>query len=289
MLLSGRLSWDKDEDNFVFNLIQPHANDDYYGRTWLGGSCLHGHGGGWKWDDGTPWDYENWNQGRFCATISCNTYTYTFPWLESRPQNVWAWHSGTFDSVKWNYHDTFTQLWCFIPFFIKVVLIDAAGQGDQICNGSYDCVCLGADASDLLPYKWSQSVCDFSKVFDCICKKPFNLYTHFMWRLISLKIVPNNRQKYTTSFFIWIVGFMWSIMIFEIFCGINVGLFVRWHLRRCHDMSLPNTRLWKWSNGIERVERDLFWCISMTNNVKSCKKINGRAEISRFSVSTRGR
>ena len=190
MLLSGRLSWDKDEDKFVFNLIQPHANDDYYGRTWLGGSCLHGHGGGWKWDDGTPWDYENWNQGRFCATISCNTYTYTFPWLESRPQNVWAW--GTFDSVKGNYHDTFTQLWCFIPFFIKVVLIDAAGQGDQICNGSYDCVSLGADASDLLPHKWNQSVCDSSKVFDCICKKPFNLYTHFMWRLISWKIVRSN-------------------------------------------------------------------------------------------------
>ena len=33
-------------------------------------------------------------------------------------------------------------------------------------------------------------------------------------------------QKYTTSFFIWIVGFMWDIMIFEILCGINVGLYV---------------------------------------------------------------
>ena len=61
------------------------------------------------------------------------------------------------------------------------------------------------------------------------------------------------------------------------------------HLRRCHDMSLPNTRFWKWSNGVKRVERDLFWCISMTNNVKSCKKINGRAQTSRFSVFTRGR
>ena len=35
------------------------------------------------------------------------------------------------------------------------------------------------------------------------------------------------RQKYTTSFFIWIVGFMWDIMIFEILCGINVGSYVK--------------------------------------------------------------
>ena len=31
---------------------------------------------------------------------------------------------------------------------------------------------------------------------------------------------------------------------------------------------------WKWSNGVEKSETDLFWCISMTNNVKSCKKMN---------------
>ena len=34
-------------------------------------------------------------------------------------------------------------------------------------------------------------------------------------------------QKYTTSFFIWIVGFMWDIMIFDILCGINVGSYVK--------------------------------------------------------------
>ena len=67
------------------------------------------------------------------------------------------------------------------------------------------------------------------------------------------------------------------------------GISIWQHLRRCHDMSLPNTPFWKWSNGVKRVERDLFWCISMTNNVKSYKKINGRAQTSRFSVFTRGR
>ena len=33
----------------------------------------------------------------------------------------------------------------------------------------------------------------------------------------------------------------------------------------------------------------LFWCISMTNNVESCKKINGRVQTFRFSVFTMGR
>ena len=65
--------------------------------------------------------------------------------------------------------------------------------------------------------------------------------------------------------------------------------FIWQHLGRCHDMSLPNTRFWKWSNGVKKVERDLFWCISMTNNVYSCKQINGRAQTFKFSVFTMGR
>ena len=34
---------------------------------------------------------------------------------------------------------------------------------------------------------------------------------------------------------------------------------------------------------------ELFLCISMTNNVESCKKINGRVQTFRFSVFTMGR
>ena len=64
---------------------------------------------------------------------------------------------------------------------------------------------------------------------------------------------------------------------------------IRRHLRRCHNMSPPNTHFWKWSNGVERVEMDLLWCISMTNNVKSCKKIKRRAQTANFSVFTKGR
>ena len=42
-------------------------------------------------------------------------------------------------------------------------------------------------------------------------------------------------------------------------------------------------------SGVEKSEIDLFWCISMTNNMKSCRKINGRVQTFRFSVFSMGR
>ena len=80
-----------------------------------------------------------------------------------------------------------------------------------------------------------------------------------------------------------------QIVIFFLTAQENVSIFLRQGLRWYHDMSPPNTRFWKWSNGVKRVEMDLFWCISMTNNVYSCKKINGRAQTFKFSVFTMGR
>ena len=41
-------------------------------------------------------------------------------------------------------------------------------------------------------------------------------------------------------------------------------------------------------NSVETSEMDLYLCISMTNNVESCKKINGRVQTFRFSVFTMG-
>ena len=49
----------KEEDDFVFNLVQPRRGDDY-GTTYLGATLVSGQH---KWDDNTPWDYENWNRG----------------------------------------------------------------------------------------------------------------------------------------------------------------------------------------------------------------------------------
>ena len=48
-------------------------------------------------------------------------------------------------------------------------------------------------------------------------------------------------------------------------------------------------RIWKWSYGVEISEMGIFWCISITNNVESCKKINEKAQTANFSVLARGR
>ena len=46
-------------------------------------------------------------------------------------------------------------------------------------------------------------------------------------------------------------------------------------------------KIWKWSNGVENCEMDIFWCISITNNVESCKKINENAQTANFCVLAR--
>ena len=45
----------------------------------------------------------------------------------------------------------------------------------------------------------------------------------------------------------------------------------------------------KWSNGVKIRKMGIFWCISITNNVNSCKKINEKAEMANFSVLAKGR
>ena len=64
----------------------------------------------------------------------------------------------------------------------------------------------------------------------------------------------------------------------------SIGQLLSW----THQMSAGRAWKWKWSYGVEKSETDLFWYISMTNNVKSCKKINGRVQTFIFSVFTMG-
>ena len=45
---------------------------------------------------------------------------------------------------------------------------------------------------------------------------------------------------------------------------------------------------WKWSNGVRKGKIYPFWCISITNDIKSYKKINERAQTANFSVFTMG-
>ena len=40
-------------------------------------------------------------------------------------------------------------------------------------------------------------------------------------------------------------------------------------------------------NGVKKSEMNLFWCISITSNVKTCKKFNERAQTANFSVLSR--
>ena len=37
-------------------------------------------------------------------------------------------------------------------------------------------------------------------------------------------------------------------------------------------------------NGVKKNEMNLFWCISITSNVKTCNKFNERAQTAKFSV-----
>ena len=47
-----------------------------------------------------------------------------------------------------------------------------------------------------------------------------------------------------------------------------------------HQMSPARGWKWKWSNGVGKSEMDLFWCISMANNVKSYKKSMEESKLS---------
>ena len=48
----------KEENDFVFNLIEPNSESD--GLTWLGANCTNSV---CKWDDLSSWNYEYWNKG----------------------------------------------------------------------------------------------------------------------------------------------------------------------------------------------------------------------------------
>ena len=51
----------------------------------------------------------------------------------------------------------------------------------------------------------------------------------------------------------------------------------------------PELIFLKWSNGVKISEMGIFWCISITNNVESCKKLNEKAQTANFSDLTRHR
>ena len=67
-------------------------------------------------------------------------------------------------------------------------------------------------------------------------------------------------------------------------CG---QVFLNWKGLRCKErltlgMSPADPWKWKWSDKCRTSEISLLWCISTTNNVKSCKKFNETAQTANF-------
>ena len=81
----------------------------------------------------------------------------------------------------------------------------------------------------------------------------------------------------------WVVGVVWVIWVVG-----AIGV-IRHSVRMSLGFCPAEPWNWKWPNGVENSEISIIWCISITNNVKICKKFNESAETAKFSVFTRGR
>ena len=65
------------------------------------------------------------------------------------------------------------------------------------------------------------------------------------------------------------------------------GIWVRHSVRMSLGLCPAELRNWKWPNGVGNSEMSIIWCISITNNMKTCKKFNERAQTAKFSVFSR--
>ena len=65
-----------------------------------------------------------------------------------------------------------------------------------------------------------------------------------------------------------------------------MSLRLRQRFRIIICLDFKNPWKWKWSNEVEKSEMSMIWCISITNNVKSYKKVNEIAQTARFTVFT---
>ena len=50
------------------------------------------------------------------------------------------------------------------------------------------------------------------------------------------------------------------------------------------SLGFKNPWKWKWSNEVEKNEMNMVWCIYITNNVKTYKKLNEIAQMAKFTV-----
>ena len=68
---------------------------------------------------------------------------------------------------------------------------------------------------------------------------------------------------------------------------------LRWFRNFSHSVRMrlgfcpAEPRNWKWPYGVGNSQMSIIWCISITNNMKTCKKFNERAQTAKFSVFSR--
>ena len=73
-------------------------------------------------------------------------------------------------------------------------------------------------------------------------------------------------------------------MLIRIFWIISWVFDIRHSVRMRLGFCPAEPRNWKWPNGVGNSEMSIIWCIYITNNVKTCKKFNERAQTAKFSV-----
>ena len=75
------------------------------------------------------------------------------------------------------------------------------------------------------------------------------------------------------------LGHTWYIACLGSFC-----VYI-WHTVSLRAQIIPEkVKLSRPINDVKKSEMNLFWCISITSNMKTCKKFNERAQTANFSV-----
>ena len=80
---------------------------------------------------------------------------------------------------------------------------------------------------------------------------------------------------------------IYDLYTYESYILISLPSYMIWQGSRMRlGVTAKVGRIWKWSNGVKISEKGIFWCVSITNNVESCKKFNEKAQTVNFSVFT---
>ena len=120
------------------------------------------------------------------------------------------------------------------------------------------------------------------------------------WKLWSQKVGASNGERILEK--IWGIcqntDFLWNgidlTWVLIIICSkpesgsFSSQKILRHSVRMSLGFCPAEPRNWKWPNGVWNSEMSIILCISITNNVKTCKKFNESAQTTNFIVFTRG-